>query len=140
MGLPSGAGGQVFCPGCARPMATCVMTVSISTLLTGRCGRNCLYLSWLGNKSLAKRSFRKGGACQIHVAALISQRLHLQYLTTNVFLIAPAKRVEILHLSTLYGHACFSLSCPCGRTMFECILVFVYSRCGIFLGVSGVTY
>ena len=36
-------------------MATCVMTVSVSTLLTGRCGRNCLYLNWLGNKSLAKR-------------------------------------------------------------------------------------
>ena len=31
---------------------------------------------------------------QIHVVALISQRPHLQYLTTNVFLIAPAKRVE----------------------------------------------
>ena len=29
--------------------------VWISTLLTGRCGRNCLYLNWLGNKSLAKR-------------------------------------------------------------------------------------
>ena len=43
----------------------------------------------------------------------------------------PAKRVEILHLSTLYGHACFSLSCPCGRTMFECILVLSY-----FLAVS----
>ena len=31
---------------------------------------------------------------QIHVVALISQHPHLQYLTTNVFLIAPAKRVE----------------------------------------------
>ena len=48
-----------ICPGCTRPMATCVMTVSVSTLLTGRCGRNCLYLNWLGNKSLAKRPFRK---------------------------------------------------------------------------------
>ena len=36
-----------------------------------------------------------------------------------------------LRLSTLYGHACFSLSCPCGRTMFECILVLSY-----FLAVS----
>ena len=36
-----------------------------------------------------------------------------------------------LSLSTLYGHACFSLSCPCGRTMFECILVLSY-----FLAVS----
>ena len=48
-----------------------------------------------------------------------------------MFLIAPAKSVEILHLSTLYGHACFSLSCPCGRTMFEFILVLSY-----FLAVS----
>ena len=46
-----------FCR-CTRPMATCVMAVSVSTLLTGRCGRNCLYLNCLGNKSLAKRSFR----------------------------------------------------------------------------------
>ena len=38
---------------------TCVMTVSVSTLLTGRYGRNCLYLNWLRNKSLAKRSFWK---------------------------------------------------------------------------------
>gem|GEM_PF-5960814 len=36
------------------------------------------------------------GSWQIHVAALISQRLHLQYLTTNVSGIAPAKRVENL--------------------------------------------
>ena len=34
-----------ICPGCTRPMATCVMTVSVSTLLTGQCGRNCLYLN-----------------------------------------------------------------------------------------------
>ena len=33
-----------FCR-CPCPMATCVMTVSVSTLLTGRCGRNCLYLN-----------------------------------------------------------------------------------------------
>ena len=45
------------CP-CHR--TTCVMTVSVSTLLAGRCGRNCLYLNCLGNKSLAKRPFRKG--------------------------------------------------------------------------------
>ena len=40
-------------------MATCVMTVSVSTLLTGRYGRNCLYFNCLDNKSLAKMSFRK---------------------------------------------------------------------------------
>ena len=33
--------------------------VWISTLLTGKCIRNCLYLNWLGNQPLAKRSFRK---------------------------------------------------------------------------------
>ena len=36
-----------------------VMTVSVSTLLTGRYGCNCLYLNRLGNQYLAKRSFRK---------------------------------------------------------------------------------
>ena len=57
----------IFCPSlslfwfcrCPRPMATCVMTVSVSTLLTGKFICNCLYLNWLSNKSLAKRSFRK---------------------------------------------------------------------------------
>ena len=33
-----------FCR-CPCHRATCVMTVSVSTLLTGRCGRNCLYLN-----------------------------------------------------------------------------------------------
>ena len=36
-----------------------MMTISVSILLTGRCGRNCLYLNCLSNQSLAKRSFRK---------------------------------------------------------------------------------
>ena len=36
-----------------------------------------------------------------------------------------------LRLSTLYGHACSSLSCPCGRIMFEFLLVLSY-----FLAVS----
>ena len=31
---------------------------------------------------------------QIHVVASISQHPHLQYLTANVFLIMPAKKVE----------------------------------------------
>ena len=58
VGLPSGAGGQVYLSWLYPPMATCVMIVSVSILLTGRCCRNCLYLNCLGNKSLAKRSFR----------------------------------------------------------------------------------
>ena len=41
-----------------------------------------------------------------------------------------------LSLSTLYGHACFSLSCPCGRTMFECILVLSYFHAVSFSWVS----
>ena len=68
---------------------------------------------------------------QIHVVAFLSQCAQFQCLTANVSGIMPAKKVEILHLSTLYGHACFSLSCPCGRTMFEFILVLSY-----FLAVS----
>ena len=54
---------------------------------------------------------------QIPVVALISQRPHLQYITTNVFLIAPVKRVEILHLSTPLVHAGVAAACPCGRTL-----------------------
>ena len=56
------------------------------------------------------------GAWQIHVVAFLSQRLHLQYLTTNVFLITPVKKVEILHLSTPHVHAGVAAACPCGRT------------------------
>ena len=47
-----------FCR-CTCHRATCVMTVSISTLLADRYVCNCLYLNSLDNKSLAKRSFRK---------------------------------------------------------------------------------
>ena len=35
----------------------------------------------------------------------------------DVASVAPSIKVKILHLSTLYGHACVSLSCPCGRTL-----------------------
>ena len=76
----------------------------------------------------------------IPVVAVVSQCPQFQCLTENVSLIAPVKRVEILHLSTLYGHACFSLSCPCGRTMFEFILVLSSYFAVFFVGVSGVTY
>ena len=37
--------------------------------------------------------------------------------------ITPAKRVEILRLSTLYDHASIAVACPYHRTMFEGILV-----------------
>ena len=35
----------------------------------------------------------------------------------------PAKKVEILRLSMLYGHASIVVACPYSRTMFEGILV-----------------
>ena len=41
------------------PVRVVYFTVRFSTLLTGKCIRNCLYLNWLSNQSLAKRSFRK---------------------------------------------------------------------------------
>ena len=37
--------------------------------------------------------------------------------------ITPVKRVEILRLSMLYGHASIIVACPHRRTMFEGILV-----------------
>ena len=45
-----------------------------------------------------------------------------------------------IHLcqSMLYGHACFSLSCPCGRTMFEFILVLSSYFAVFFVSVTGV--
>ena len=44
---------------CGTAVHVVYITVRFSTLLTGTCIRNCLYLNWLGNKSHAKRSFRK---------------------------------------------------------------------------------
>ena len=52
--------GSLDCLPCRMTAVRVVyITVWFSTLLTGRCGRNCLYLNWLSNQSLAKRSFRK---------------------------------------------------------------------------------
>ena len=52
--------GSLDCLPCRMTAVRVVyFTVRFSTLLTGRCGRNCLYLNWLSNQSLAKRSFRK---------------------------------------------------------------------------------
>ena len=52
--------GSLDCLPCRKTAVRVVyFTVSLSTLLTGKCIRNCLYLNWLSNQSLAKRSFRK---------------------------------------------------------------------------------
>ena len=49
--------------------------------------------------------------------------------------ITPAKKVEILRLSMLYGHASIIVACPHRRTMFEGILVLslstLYGNVGI---------
>ena len=97
----------------------------------------CILIDWV--ISLLPRGANERWSWQISVVAILSQRPHLQYLTANVSLITPAKRVEILHLSTLYGHACFSLSCPWGRTMFEFILVLSSYFVVFFVSVTGVT-
>ena len=52
--------GSLDCLPCRKTAVRVVyFTVSLSTLLTGKFICNCLYLNWLGNKSLAKKSFRK---------------------------------------------------------------------------------
>ena len=56
----------------------------------------------------------------------------------DVASVAPSRKVQLLHLSTPYGHACFSLSCPCGRTMFEFILVLSSYFAVFFVSVTGV--
>ena len=81
----------------------------------------CILIDWV--ISLLPRDRFERWSWQIHVAAQVLQCAQFQWFTAKVSLITPVKRVEILHLSTLYGYACFSLSCPCGRTMFEFILV-----------------
>ena len=98
----------------------------------------CILIDWV--ISLLPRGRFERGSWQIHVVAFLSQCAQFQWFTAKVSLITPVKKVEILHLSTLYGHACFSLSCPCGRTMFEFILVLSSYFAVFFVGVSGVTY
>ena len=54
--------GSLDCLPCRKTAVRVVyFTVSLSTLLTGKCIRNCLYLNWLSNLSLAKRYHWKGG-------------------------------------------------------------------------------
>ena len=52
----------------------------------------CILIDWV--ISLLPRGRFVRWSWQIHVVALIAQRPHLQYLTTNVSGITPAKRVE----------------------------------------------
>ena len=52
----------------------------------------CILIDWVISP-LPRGRFERW-SWQIHVVDLISQLPHLQYLTTKVFLIAPAKRVE----------------------------------------------
>ena len=52
--------GSLDCLPCRMTAVRVVyITVRFSTLLTGEFICNCLYLNWLSNQSLAKRSFRK---------------------------------------------------------------------------------
>ena len=94
---------------------------------------DCILIDWV--ISLLPRCRFERWSWQIHVVALISQRSHLQCLTTNVSLIPPAKRVEILRLSTPYGNVGIIVACPYSRTMFEGILVFC-CPCHISMRVS----
>ena len=67
--------------------------------------------------SLLPRGANERWSWQILVVALISQYPHLQYLTTIVFLIEPAKRVEIRSLLDWFpeNHLCPSMHyCPTG--------------------------
>ena len=51
----------------------------------------------------------------------------------------PAKKVEILRLSMLYGHASIAVACPYSRTMFEGVLVLSLSTLYDHPGMSEVT-
>ena len=68
------------------PVRVVYFTVRFSTLLTGRCGRNCLYLNWLSNQYLAKRSSRKVGladSCRGPSLAMPSSSIYYHECVTN---------------------------------------------------------
>ena len=116
------------------------ITVRFSPLLTGKCIRNCLYLNWLGNKSLAKRPFRKGvlaDSCRGFNLATPSSSVSYHECVRNhacqegrnfapVHAIWPCVFLSVLSLwqNYVWVYPCFV----------------VYSCCVIFVGVSGVTY
>ena len=108
------------------------MTVSVSTLLTGRCGRNCLYLNSLDNKSLAKRSFRKvvlADSCRGFNLVTHSSSVSYHGCTPNracqegrksgLSLFGFRKSICACprHMSTPHVHAGVAAACPCGRTL-----------------------
>ena len=113
--------------------------VWISTLLTGKCIRNCLYFNWLSNQSLAKRSFWKvvlADSCRgfnlATSSSSVSYRECVRYHACQegrkfapVHAIWPYVFLSVLSLWQNYVW------------VYPCFVVF--SPCVIFVGVSGVT-
>ena len=133
--------GSLDCLPCRMTAVRVVyITVRFSTLLTGEFIRNCLYLNWLGNKSLAKRSFWKvvlADSCRGFNLATPSSSVSYHECVPNracqegrnfapVHAIWPCVFLSVLSLWQNYVW------------VYPCFVVF--SRCFIFVGGSSVTY
>ena len=96
-----------------------VMTTSVSTLLTGRYGCNWLYLNWLGDQPLAKRSFWKvvlTGSCRGFNLAIRSISVTYCKSVTN----SACQEGRKSGLS-LIGFRKFICACPCHMSMHVCL-------------------
>ena len=133
--------GSLDCLPCRKTAVRVVyFTVSLSTLLTGKCIRNCLYLNWLDNKPLAKRSFWKvvlaDSCCGFNLATTSSSLSYHECVPNRACQegrnFAPVHAIwPCVFLSVLFlGQNCV--------WAYPCFVVF--SPCVIFVGVSGATY
>ena len=78
------------------------------------------------------RGIIERGSWQVPFVAQVTQCAQFQNLTANVSGITPVKKVEILRLSTLYGHACVSgIPIPVSE-----LCLSVYLLCGCPLNMN----
>ena len=100
---------------CGTAVRVVYITLKFSTLLTGEFICNCFYLNWLGNKSLAKRSFRKvvlADLCRGFNLAIPSSSVYYHECVPNracqegrksgLSLICFRKSLELFHAKLVY--------------------------------------
>ena len=90
-------------------------------------------------ESSDERSFGDSFSC-MQVCEEMPSRTFWFLRLEGVARVAPSWKVQLLHMSTPHVHAGVAEAFPCGRTMFEFILVLSSYFAVFFVGVSGVTY
>ena len=123
--------GSLDCLPCRMTAVRVVyITVRFSTLLTGEFICNCLYLNWLGNKSLAKRPFRKvvlADSCRgFNLATPLSSVSYHEYVPNRACQegrnFAPVHAIwPCVFLSVLSLRQNYVWVYPCFVVLFRCV-------------------